>query len=145
MSFAFLINGIAGVYPGAFLSKILWPSSPGRASAAAMLIACAGIMLLISPSLPLMLISAAVMGLFDGFGTPRITACYLNEPGLQRYGSASMLAVWSGVSGAVQIACPPLYNFVARLGGGGLLTLGIFFLVAGTLILQRRYSGDTVK
>ncbi|MEG0963483.1 MAG: MFS transporter, partial [Lachnospiraceae bacterium] len=74
ISYAYLINGLFGVYIGVFLTKALRFLSHKAGFIFSILLGGMGILVLcIGHELGMVLISAAIMGLFDGYGTSRIT------------------------------------------------------------------------
>lgn len=138
ISYAYLINGLCGVYLGVALLKPLrfLPSKTGVVIA--MLLGAGGILVLsLSGSLGVIFLSAAIMGLFDGYGTPKITGFFTSLPQVAKFDTAQMLTVFNIVGSAVQIACPLLYNLTMQEGGGtGYLTIlgGAYVAVAGLFL-----------
>lgn len=148
ISYAYLINGAAGIYVGASMVKILRKLS-GRVSAtAAFLLGGAGILVLVlGNGIGLIFLSAGLMGLFDGYGTPSITGAYTNYPALKEYDKAQLLTTFNTVGNGVQILCPMLYNLMIQPDGKTLyLTIfGIVFLLTGGMFYfllkdEKRFS-----
>ena len=87
--------------------------------------------------------SAGIMGLFDGFGTPAITGFFTGLPAVQKADTASMLTVFNSVGSAVQIVCPMLYNLLIQPDGKTtyLLLFGIGYAVVTVLFFFAFRSG----
>ena len=135
-SYAYLVNGLAGVYIGVVLMNILKKLSPAVSSVVAMVFGTAGILvLLVDSGIGVILVSAGIMGLFDGFGTPTITGFFTGLPAVQKADTASMLTVFNSVGSAVQIVCPMLYNLLIQPDGKTtyLLLFGIGYAVVTAL------------
>lgn len=135
-SYAYLINGLAGVYIGVVLMNILKKLSGEASSVVAMALGTAGIFVLLADSgIGVILVSAGIMGLFDGFGTPAITGFFTGLPAVQKADTASMLTIFNSVGSAVQIVCPMLYNLLIQPDGKTtyLLLFGIGYAVVTVL------------
>ncbi len=138
VSYAYLINGLAGVYLGAVVFRMLGRFSRKSACVVTLLTGAAGILLLASGSgTGVTLLSAGIMGLFDGYGTPSITSYFTYLPHVQRADTAGMLTVFHGVGSAVQILCPMLYGMLIQPDGGTgrLMVFGLCFLAAAALFI----------
>jgi len=136
-SYAYLVNGLAGVYVGVVLLNILKKLSPKASSVVAMALGTAGIMVLLMDSgMGIILLSAGIMGLFDGFGTPSITGFFTGLPAVQKADTASVLTVFNSVGSAVQIVCPMLYNLLIQPDGKTtyLLLFGICYAIVTVLL-----------
>lgn len=142
VSYAYLINGICGVYIGVFLVRLLKPLSQRWSVVLAMALGAAGILVLtVNHSLGLVMVSAGIMGLFDGYGTPNVTGFFAAVPEVGRMDTASALTLFNVVGSAVQIICPLLYNvtiqtdgkttYLTMLGMGYAAVAVIAFLFAG--------------
>lgn len=135
-SYAYLVNGLAGVYGGVILISALKRISPRASSSMALLIGAAGILILVAgKNAWVILASAGIMGLFDGYGTPTITTFFTGLPQVRGADTASMLTVYSSVGSAVQIICPMLYNLLIQPDGSVLylFIFGIIFAAVGVL------------
>ncbi len=125
-SYAYLINGAAGVYLGVLMVRMLKRFTTFKGAVFALFMGAAGILVLVLGSnTGVILLSAAIMGLFDGYGTPTITGHFTGLPGTDNIDKASMLTIYSSVGSAVQIVCPLLYNVLIQ-PDGKTLYLGIF-------------------
>lgn len=143
-SYAYLINGLAGVYIGVVLMNILKKLSGEASFVVAMVLGTAGILvLLVDSGIGVILVSAGIMGLFDGFGTPAITGFFTGLPAVQKADTASMLTVFNSVGSAVQIVCPMLYNLLIQPDGKTtyLLLFGIGYAVVTVLFFFAFRSG----
>lgn len=138
-SYAYLVNGIAGVYLGTVMVGRLKKFSGKLSVTFAMLTAAAGILILVpGPDTWTALLSAAVMGLFDGYGTPVITSFFACLAHVQKADTAGMLTVFNSVGGAVQIVCPMLYNMLILQDGS---TLHLFLFGICYVVLAISFSG----
>ena len=106
----------------------------------ALVLAAVGILILpMSKSLFVVMLSAAIMGVFDGFGTPSITG-YFTGLFPDSTQTTNMLTTFNMVGSAVQIVCPMLYNFLIQpdgrmtyliIFGAGYLLIAALFLMLG--------------
>lgn len=147
-SYAYLLNGLAGVYVGVFLVRVLRKLSPKMASSLSLLTGAFGILILVGgQNAAIVLASAAVMGLFDGYGTPTITGFFTALPEVESADTAGMLTVYSSVGSAVQIICPMLYNVLIQPDGKTtyLLIFGIMFAIVGMIFPLMFKGQQTVK
>lgn len=136
VSYAYLINGLAGVYLGAVVFRMLGRLSRKSACVVTLLTGAAGILILVSGSgIGVTLLSAGIMGLFDGYGTPSITSYFTDLPHVKKADTASMLTVFHGVGSAIQIVCPMLYSMLIQSDGGTgrLVIFGLCYLVSAIL------------
>ena len=146
-SYAYLLNGLAGVYIGVVMIRALKNLSPKAASSLSLLIGAGGILILVGGNhAGIIMASAAVMGLFDGYGTPTITGFFTSLPEVANADTASMLTVFSSVGSAVQIICPILYNVLIQPDGQTtyLLIFGIIFATVG-VIFPWLFNSSPVK
>lgn len=135
-SYAYLINGLAGVYLGVAMMGLLKKLSRKISCTITLLLGASGILILVLGSnVGIALLSAGIMGLFDGYGTPTITSFFTSLPHVQRADTASMLTVFNSVGSAVQIVCPMLYNMLIQPDGstGYLLIFGICYVIVAIL------------
>jgi len=80
ISYGYLVNGLAGIYIGPILAKFL-SNKLGKTSSVSLMLLIGGIAILIlgvRPSVAIILLSTALMGIFDGFGSP-VTMDYFIE------------------------------------------------------------------
>lgn len=136
VSYAYLVNGLAGVYLGVAMTWLLKNLSKKLSCVVALLLAAAGILILVLGSrVGIVMLSAGIMGLFDGYGTPAITGFFTSLPQVQKADTASMLTVFNSVGSAVQIICPVLYNMLIQPDGDTwyLLIFGICYVAAAVL------------
>ena len=140
-SYGYLINGLVGIYIGPKLLSALSPKI-GKAACviAALLMGALSVPVLKIP-LPsaAVLICAAVLGLFDGFGTPAASDYYVNLPAVRRMGASRGLSVLGVVGSAVQTFSPVLYSLILSGGSDGIGIVGLMFLACAVLF------GVTVK
>jgi predicted MFS family arabinose efflux permease len=116
-SYVYLINGLAGVYIGMIVLNLLKKKSLYMSASLALFVAAGGMLvLLVSKSLGIILLSAGILGLFDGFGTPSITS-YFTGLSSDKSETAGMLTAFNMVGSAVQILCPMLYNVLIQPDG----------------------------
>lgn len=136
-SYVYLVNGLAGMYLGVLILNFMKKRPLYISCTAALFLAAGGILLLpVSKSLAVVMLSAAIMGVFDGFGTPSITS-YFTELSADPAQTAGMLTVFHMAGSAVQILCPMLYNLLIQPDGKMtyLILFGIAFLFAAVLFL----------
>lgn len=137
-SYAYLVNGLAGVYIGVAMMTLLKKLDKKFAVVTALLLAAAGILVLTAHSgTGVILLSAGIMGLFDGYGTPTITSFFTGLKEVQKENTASMLTVFNSVGSAVQIICPALYNVLIQPDGGTLylMIFGFCYVAVALLFL----------
>lgn len=137
-SYAYLVNGLSGVYLGVVLVSLLKKLPQKFCVVLTMLLGAAGILVLtLNSGLAVILISAAVMGLFDGFGTPGVTGYFTGMPEIQKRDTAGMLTIFNSVGSGVQILCPMLYNILIQPDGRTwpLRVFGMCYIGAAALFL----------
>lgn len=146
VSYAYLINGICGVYIGVFLVRLLKWLPQRLAVTLSMALGAVGILVLtLDHSLGLVMVSAGVMGLFDGYGTPNVTGFFASLPEVKRMDGAQALTVFNVAGSAVQIICPLLYNVTIQADGKTtyLTMLGLgFAAVAAALLVAAGEKGN---
>lgn len=145
-SYAYLINGICGVYVGVWMVRLL-SRFPGRVSVfVSMALAAAGILVLTAGrGLGAVMLSAGIMGLFDGYGTPSVTEYFTAIPEVRKIDTAQALTLFGMVGNAIQIFCPLLYNVTIQMDGrtGYITMLGLGFAgVAAAALFLNENSGD---
>lgn len=137
-SYAYLFNGLAGVYLGVAMVERSGKFSKKLSASFTLLLAAIGILILVpSSNVWLVLLSAGIMGLFDGYGTPVITSFFTDLPYVKKADTASMLTVFNSVGSAVQILCPMLYNMLILPNGGTryLFLFGICYVAVAIVFL----------
>lgn len=150
-SYAYLINGIAGVYIGVILIRVLRRWSTFIGSFVSLLLGAVGMLVLVlGDGAGVVLVSAALLGLFDGYGTPTITSYFTSIPGTEEFDKAGLLTIFSSVGSAVQIVCPVLYNIIIQPSGEKtyLMIFGICFAAVAvcfyiSLIGNEKKRGET--
>ncbi|SDB05408.1 Predicted arabinose efflux permease, MFS family [Eubacterium oxidoreducens] len=145
-SYAYLVNGIAGLYMGVWLVKRLKKLHKNKAVAVAIFMGAAGfLVLLIGKSAIVVLISAVILGVFDGFGTPTLTGNFASMGEKNKDDKAALLTIYGSIGSAVQIICPALYGVLANSEGdmipmtifGAIYAMfGVVFLIFGALFLK---------
>jgi len=151
VSYAYLVNGLAGIYLGPVLARYLTRKLGKNAGVGVMLGMGAVSLLLLSlrPEVAAILMSTAVMGLFDGFGTPVSMDCFMSLPSVRgRVDVASALAVLGVAGSAIQMISPMAYNFLimdSRNEGSGMPLLGAGFLLFALLfgVMSRKGAKKT--
>ena len=136
-SYVYLVNGLAGVYLGMLLLSLLKKTSLYTSAVLALFLAAGGMLvLLVNKSLGIIMISAGILGLFDGFGTPAITS-YFTGLSKDKSETAGMLTVFNMVGSAVQIVCPTLYNMIIQPDGKTtyLSAFGVAYAVVAFLFM----------
>lgn len=113
-SYVYLVNGLAGVYLGMLVLNFMQKRSLYLSASLSLFLAAGGILiLLVNRSLGIIMISAGILGLFDGFGTPSITS-YFTGLTADKTQAPGMLTLFNMVGSAVQILCPALYNLMIQ-------------------------------
>lgn len=143
-SYVYLENGLAGVYLGMVVLNASRKKSAFFCASAALFLAAGGILLLLAGNHPgIIIMSAAVMGLFDGFGTPSVTS-HFTGLAADKSQTAGMLTVFHMTGSGVQILCPMLYNLMIQPDGSKiyLAVFGAVYLVLAGMftVICRPYS-----
>jgi predicted MFS family arabinose efflux permease len=136
-SYVYLVNGLAGIYIGMLILRFLKKKSLFVSASIALFLAAGGMLiLLVNNSIAIIMISAGVLGLFDGFGTPSITS-YFTSLTPKKSEVAGMMTTFNIVGSAVQIACPTLYNLLIQPDGKvtNLMIFGIAYIVVAVLFV----------
>lgn len=136
-SYGYLINGLIGIYVGPALLKAL-SGKLGRTACVviSLLIAAVSVLILnISVPLVIVLVSVALLGLFDGFGTPATSDYYVNMPVVREAGVSQGLAMLNVVGSVVQTFSPVLYSAILASGAAGTNIMGFSFIAAAVLFL----------
>ncbi len=136
-SYGYLINGLVGIYLGPIALKML-SSKIGRTPCVviSLLLAALSIFILnINIPIVIVLLSVALLGLFDGFGTPASSDYYVNMPIVKQTGVSQGLSVLSVVGSVVQTFSPVLYSVILTAGVSGINILAIAFTVCAVLFI----------
>lgn len=127
LSYCYIANGLAGFYLGPGLTRLL----AGRLSLArslfgALLIGCAGVLVIgLPPFMVMVLVSSAIFGMLDGYGTPLSIDGFLMLPGIQgRVSEVTALALYETFSNVVGTVAPVLIELLVQIS----LTLVIWSL-----------------
>ncbi|MDD2421946.1 MAG: MFS transporter [Heliobacteriaceae bacterium] len=142
VSYGYLVNGLLGIYLGPVLAKVL-TRRLGRTVSVALMLLIGGIaisILSIKPSVAIILLSTALMGLFDGFGSPVSTDYFLEMPEIKdNIDIPSSLAFLGVMGNAIQMVSPMIYGWLlliaAVTGINSLLVLGLVYLAFAVLFL----------
>lgn len=134
-SYGYLINGLIGIYLGPKLLKALSNRIGKTLCVALSLIIAAVSVFILNVDIPvvILLTSVALLGLFDGFGTPACSDYYVNLGFVKKLGANQALAVLSVVGSVVQTFSPVLYSLILGSGMTGVNILGIAFGVCAVL------------
>jgi len=136
-SYGYLINGLVGIYLGPVMLKVL-SSKIGRTPCVilSLMLAAASVFILnINIPIVIILLSVALLGLFDGFGTPASSDYYVNMPAVKKTGVSQGLSVLSVVGSVVQTFSPVLYSVILAAGTSGINILAVAFTVCAVLFL----------
>ncbi len=142
VSYGYLINGLLGIYLGPLFSRIL-TARLGRTVSVSVMLLTGGISILllsIQPSVAVILLSTAVMGLFDGFGSPVSTDYFLEMPEIKdRVEIPRALAFLGVVGNSIQMISPVVYGWLLLMmtvtGINPILVLGLVYLAFAVLFL----------
>ncbi|MGI6119647.1 MAG: MFS transporter [Desulfosporosinus sp.] len=151
ISYGYLFNGLVGIYLGAFLAKKL-AKKLGRALCVSVMLFIGGLGILIIgiwSSVGIILLSTALMGLFDGFGSPVAMNYFIEIPEIKNnVGVTNSLAFLGVVGNAIQMISPLVYGWMMLIpavsGLNSLVILGAVFLVFAFSFLFP-FRGQTPK
>lgn len=150
VSYAYLINGLAGIYLGPVLARLLTKKLGRSVCISIMLVLGAVSMLCLSikPGIALILLSTAIMGLFDGFGSPVSADYFIEMPAIKnKVDVASSLAVLGVMGNGIQMLSPMVYSWaIMNSGAAGfnsIIIVGTVYLAFSILFMMT--SGDTFK
>lgn len=146
-SYGYLINGLVGIYVGPVLLKFL-SEKIGRTACVVISLGLAAVSILIlNINIPLVivLVSVALLGLFDGFGTPATSDYYVNMPIIKETGVSQGLAMLNVIGSIVQTFSPVLYSVILAGGTAAINILGIAFAAAAFLFLITVKIGSEKK
>ena len=145
ISYGYLVNGLVGIYLGPALSRLLTKIMGRTMSVSLMLVmgAIAILILGIQPSIAVILVSTALMGLFDGFGSPVSIDYFIEMPEIKsKVDISSSLAFLGVVGNATQMISPMFYGWLMLMStsadfnillmlGAGYLMFALVFLISG--------------
>lgn len=142
ISYGYLINGLIGIYLGPALVKLL-TGKLGRTASVSVMLAMGGAAVLvlgIQPSIAIILLSTALMGLFDGFGSPVATDYFLAMPEIKdKVEVSNSLAIIGVLGNATQMVSPMIYGWLMLMatvtGFNTLMLLGGVFVAFAALFL----------
>jgi MFS family permease len=146
ISYGYLINGLVGIYLGAFLAKKLTEKLGRTLCVSVMLVMGGGGILVIGiwSSAGIILLSTALMGLFDGFGSPAAMNYFIEMPEIKnKVGVSNSLAFLGVMGNAIQMISPLVYGWIMFMptvsGFNPLMIMGAVFLIfAATFLLPFR-------
>lgn len=127
LSYCYIANGVAGFYLGPKVVRLL----SGRISvytglSGVLILGAAGIVVMgLPPFFVMVLLSSALLGIFDGYGTPLSIDGFLMLPGIQgRVSEVTALALYETFSNVVGTVAPVLIELLVQIS----LTLAIWSL-----------------
>ena len=141
VSYAYLINGMLGIYAGPFVGNALNKKISRRGTVTITLLIGAISMFIIK--LPwvvsMILISSGLMGLFDGFGTPEVMNQFIElDVVKKKISSASALAVLGVFGSAVGMVSPMIYTWAidgTLFNVNGIICIAAAYLLCSILFL----------
>lgn len=136
-SYGYLINGLVGIYIGPLLlSRLSKKLGKSACVVLSLLLGAVSVFVLnINAPLVISLVSVALLGLFDGFGTPATSDYYVNMPVVKELGVSQGLSILSVVGSIVQTFSPMLYSVILAGGLLGMNVLGIVFAACAALFI----------
>ncbi|MGN1341295.1 MAG: MFS transporter [Oscillospiraceae bacterium] len=137
-SYGYLINGLVGIYIGPILLNRL-SRKLGKTTCVilSLLLGAVSVFILnVDAPLVISLVSVALLGLFDGFGTPATSDYYVNMPVIKELGVSQGLAVLSVVGSVIQTFSPMLYSVILASGNIGVNVLGLVFVGCAVLFIM---------
>lgn len=147
-SYGYLINGLIGIYLGPVLLNKLSKKLGKTACVVLSLVLGAVSVFILNINAPLVisLVSVALLGLFDGFGTPATSDYYVSMPVVKKLGVSQGLSVLSVVGSVVQTFSPLLYSVILAGGSLGINIMSIVFIACAVLFLVTiRMAGKATK
>lgn len=136
-SYGYLINGLVGIYIGPVLLKAL-SGKIGKSACVVVSLGLAAVSILIlniNAPLVIVLVSVAILGLFDGFGTPATSDYYVNMPVVKEAGVSQGLAMLNVIGSIVQTFSPVLYSVILAGGVAATNIMGIVFAATAVLFI----------
>ena len=147
-SYAYLVNGLAGVYLGVWLIKHLKIKKARRAVALSIFTGAVGfLVLLFGKNAFVVLASAIILGIFDGYGTPTMTGYFASLGKNKVKDSAGLLTIYGSIGSAVQIICPSIYGILASPTGDTMpiavfsiifASFGVVLVLFGSLFIKEQ-------
>ena len=146
-SYGYLVNGLIGIYIGPRLLKALSHRIGRTFCVGLSLLIAAGAVFILNIDIPVVILmtSVALLGLFDGFGTPACSDYYVNLGFVKKIGANQALAVLSVVGSVVQTFSPVLYSLILGSGMAGVNILGAAFGVCAVLFVITAKLGGLAK
>lgn len=147
-SYGYLINGLIGIYLGPVLLNKLSKKLGKTACVVLSLVLGAVSVFILNINAPVVisLVSVALLGLFDGFGTPATSDYYVSMPVVKKLGVSQGLSVLSVVGSVVQTFSPLLYSVILAGGSLGINIMSIVFIACAVLFLVTiRMAGKATK
>lgn len=134
-SYGYLVNGLIGIYIGPRALRMLSQKLGRTTCVVIALLLAASAMFVLNIAMPLVVVmlSVALLGLFDGYGTPAAGDYYVNLPFVERVGTAKALSVLNVIGGIIQVFSPMLYSVILNSGLLGTNLLGIGFVIAAVI------------
>lgn len=142
ISYGYLLNGLVGIYLGSFLAEKL-TEKLGRTFCVSVMLIMGGVGILVIgiwSSVGMILLSTALMGLFDGFGSPVAMNYFIEMPEIKnKVGVSNSLAFLGVLGNAIQMISPLIYGLMMLTptisGFNPLVTMGAVFLVFAAAFL----------
>ena len=134
LSSAYIANGIAGIYLGAPLLKLLMRNMRGNLLMAAVIIV-GGVAIgavFLPPIWFTILLCAFLLGIFDGVGTPTNMVTFLDLPGISSMRQVDALVVGNTIMRSVNSLTPMAYGFIIAAATG---SAGVFAILGGAYII----------
>ncbi len=141
VSYAYLVNGMLGIYAGPFIGNVLNKKISRKGTVTITLLIGAISMFIIK--LPwvvsMILVSSGLMGLFDGFGTPEVMNQFIElDVVKKKMNSASALAVLGVFGSAVGMVSPMIYTWAidgTLFSVNGIICIAAAYLLCSVLFL----------
>jgi len=142
ISYGYLFNGLAGIYLGAFLAKKM-TEKLGRNLCVSVMLVMGGIGILVIAfwsAAGIILISTALMGLFDGFGSPVAMNYFIEMPEIKnKFGVINSLAFLGVIGNAIQMISPIVYGWMMQMptvsSVNPLMIMGVVYLLFAAAFL----------
>lgn len=118
LSYCYIANGLAGFYLGPLAVRLLGGrvSIPVGVSCALLLGAFAIAVLEVPPFFIMVLVSSALLGIFDGYGSPMATDGFLSIPVVkQRVNEVTALALYMTLSSLVMTFAPVFIEMLTQI------------------------------
>lgn len=137
LSYCYIANGLAGFYLGPGLTRLL----AGRLSLAqslfgALLIGCAGVLVIgLPPFMVMVLVSSAIFGMLDGYGSPLAIDGFLALPAVNaRLDETTATALYVALSNVVMAVVPVLIGALTEISVAGTVNgLAAMYLICAVV------------